>query len=348
MSGYVEMARVLRNEQIGSDVWIMDLYAPKQAAEAKVGQFCNVRVTGGTAPLLRRPISYAGFDSNEGTITLLYRVVGSGTEIMTKLKEGDELDCLGPLGSQFELTDNMLLVGGGVGIAPMLCIASKLNEVEDTTCYTTEEEEIHMEPVAPKRATVVLGFRNESETFWADLFKHCPVDVYVTTDDGSVGTKGFPMAIMGELITSERGDIKRGLTPYVTGSGREATGTVGAKSEFAVDAKLKAATGTIEEVLAASPEGISVEKVAAKAATVANEVSNIGFTSILTCGPTPMMKGVAKVAEEYAVPCQVSFEERMGCGTGGCLGCGCHGRGGKRYKVCKEGPVFPAEEVFFE
>ena len=57
MSGYVEMARVLRNEQIGADVWIMDLYAPKQAAEAEVGQFCNVRVTGGTAPLLRRPIS---------------------------------------------------------------------------------------------------------------------------------------------------------------------------------------------------------------------------------------------------------------------------------------------------
>ena len=59
MSGYVEAARVLRNEQIGADVWIMELYAPKQAKEAQVGQFCNVRVTDGTAPLLRRPISYA-------------------------------------------------------------------------------------------------------------------------------------------------------------------------------------------------------------------------------------------------------------------------------------------------
>ncbi|MBS4913631.1 MAG: dihydroorotate dehydrogenase electron transfer subunit [Veillonella sp.] len=315
MSGYVEMARVLRNEQIGSDVWIMDLYAPKQAAEAKVGQFCNVRVTGGTAPLLRRPISYAGFDSVNGTITLLYRVVGSGTELMTCLEEGDELDCLGPLGSQFELTDNMLLVGGGVGIAPMLCIASKLNEVENTARYTNEEDEEKIEPVPSKRATVVLGFRNESETFWADLFKNCPVDVYVTTDDGSVGTKGFPTAIMPELITSERGEEKRNLQPYL----------VGTKTLVDVDGK--------KVVPAENGNG---------------SVASIGFTSVLTCGPTPMMKGVAKVAEDYAVPCQVSLEERMGCGTGGCLGCGCHGRSGKRYKVCKEGPVFPAEEVFFE
>ena len=57
MSGYVEQGEVVRNEQIGSDVWIMDVHAPKQAAEAKVGQFCNVRVADSTAPLLRRPIS---------------------------------------------------------------------------------------------------------------------------------------------------------------------------------------------------------------------------------------------------------------------------------------------------
>lgn len=329
MSGYVEMARVLRNEQIGADVWIMDLYAPKQAAEAEVGQFCNVRVTGGTAPLLRRPISYAGFDKEEGTITLLYRVVGTGTEIMTHLKEGDVLDCLGPLGSRFEMTDNMLLVGGGVGIAPMLCIASKLNDVEDTMRYTNEEDEAVFKPVASRKATVVLGFRNESETFWADLFNDCPVDVYITTDDGSVGTKGFPTAIMGELIQSERGETKRQLTPYSSHKEQGTNFTSASHAAKATDETNVA--NTTSEILAG-----------------ADKVAHIGFTSVMTCGPTPMMKGVAKVAEEYSVPCQVSLEERMGCGTGGCLSCGCHGRGGKRYKVCKEGPVFPAEEVFFE
>ena len=70
MSGYVEQGEVVRNEQIGSDVWIMDIHAPKQAAEAKVGQFCNVRVADSTAPLLRRPISYAGFDAQKGNNTL--------------------------------------------------------------------------------------------------------------------------------------------------------------------------------------------------------------------------------------------------------------------------------------
>ena len=88
MSGYVEQGEVVRNEQIGSDVWIMDIHAPKQAAEAKIGQFCNVRVADSTAPLLRRPISYAGFNARKGTITLLYRVVGKGTEIMTRLVPG--------------------------------------------------------------------------------------------------------------------------------------------------------------------------------------------------------------------------------------------------------------------
>ncbi|WP_277302319.1 dihydroorotate dehydrogenase electron transfer subunit [Veillonella caviae] len=255
MSGYVEKGEVVRNTQIGSDVWMMDIHAPKQAAEAKVGQFCNVRVSGSTAPLLRRPISYAGFDAEKGTITLLYRVVGTGTELMTKLVAGDTLDCLGPLGEPFVTTPNMLLVGGGVGIAPMLCIASHLK--------------------AGETAQVILGFRNESEIFWADLFKDTPVEVHITTDDGSVGTKGFPTTIMPKLIGSN------------------------------------------------------------------------DFTSVMTCGPMPMMKGVAAVAKEFDVPCQVSLEERMGCGTGGCLGCACDGSGNKRYKVCKDGPVFPAEEVFF-
>lgn len=255
MSGYVEQGKVLRNEQIGSDVWIMDIHAPQQAAEAQVGQFCNVRVSNCTAPLLRRPISYAGFNSKEGTISLLYRVVGVGTELLTHLVPGDMLDCLGPLGNPFKTSNNMLLIGGGVGIAPMLCIVSHLKESEE--------------------AQVILGFRNGGETFWADLFKNYPVKVHITTDDGSVGTKGFPTAVMPELIAS-------------------------------------------------------------------NE-----FTSVMTCGPTPMMKGVAQVAKDLFVPCQVSLEERMGCGTGGCLGCGCDGAEGKRYKVCKDGPVFPAEEVFF-
>lgn len=256
MSGYVEMGKIVRHDQLSHDVWLMEIYAPKQAKEAKVGQFVNIRVTKGTAPLLRRPISYSGFDAEKGTIEIIYRKVGAGTEIMTTLQVGDELDCLGPLGKGFDISDNMLLVGGGVGIAPMLCMARKR--------------------AAHQKAVVLLGFRNESESFWSDLFAPYGVEVHLTTDDGSLGTKGYPTTVMPTLI------------------------------------------------------------------------ENNSFTCVATCGPTPMMKGVAKVAKDYKVPCQVSLEERMGCGTGGCVACGCDGANGKRYKVCINGPVFPAEEVFFE
>ena len=68
---------------------------------------------------------------------------------------------------------------------------------------------------------------------------------------------------------------------------------------------------------------------------------------ILACGPKPMLRSVARTAAQYGVPCQVSMEERMACGVGACLGCTCHTTGGGR-SVCKDGPVFNAEEVFCE
>lgn len=254
MNKYVEDGIVISNECIGSNVWKMIVKAPLQAAEATVGTFAQLKVTGGTAPLLRRPISYANFDAKKGTVDFLYRVVGEGSKIMTTLKPGDKMDTLGPLGTSFKPTENMLLVGGGVGIAPMLAIASNLKENQ--------------------RATVVLGFRDDSELFWADLFKDCPVDVYITTNDGSAGAKGFPTTIMPEILEKEE------------------------------------------------------------------------FTSVHTCGPDPMMRGVAKVATEHGVKCEVSLEARMGCGTGICYGCSMETTDGRRIKVCTHGPVFNSEEVF--
>ena len=253
MSGYVEQGEVVRNEQqaLMCGLW---MFTHKQAAE-QGRTVCNVRVADSTAPLLRRPISYAGFDARKGTITLLYRVVGKGTEIMTRLVPGDTLDCLGPLGEPFVTSNNMLLVGGGVGIAPMLCIASHLQKMKKHKLFLV------LEMKAKPSGLIYLKIR---------LFKSTSLLMMVAQVQ-----KGFPTAIMPDLINAN------------------------------------------------------------------------SFTSVMTCGPMPMMKGVAQVAKELNVPCQVSLEERMGCGTGGCLGCACDGAGGKRYKVCKDGPVFPAEEVFF-
>ncbi len=255
MSGFVEDGLILENTNIGKDVWRMVVQAPKQAEMAKIGQFANVRVTKGVAPLLRRPISYAGFDAEKGTVEMLYRVVGNGTELMAQMKVGETVDILGPLGNQFHPSKRMLLIGGGVGIAPMLCMARKLEPGQE--------------------AVVILGFRDASEAFWAELFAPYPVKVFVTTDDGSKGIKGYPTTIMEEVA-----------------------------KEYQVE-------------------------------------------SIHTCGPTPMMRGVSKEAERLGISCEVSLEEHMGCGTGGCVCCAVQGKSGKRYKVCLNGPVFPGEEVFF-
>ena len=101
---------------------------------------------------------------------------------MTRLVPGDTLDCLGPLGEPFVTSENMLLVGGGVGIAPMLCIASHLQDGES--------------------AHVILGFRNEAKPSGLICSRIQLYRFISTTDDGSVGTKGFPTAIMPELINS--------------------------------------------------------------------------------------------------------------------------------------------------
>ncbi len=255
MSGYIENGEILVNEKIGSQVWRMIVYAPLQAKIAKIGQFANLRVSHLFTPLLRRPISYAGFDREKGTVEFLYRVVGIGTDFMTTLGVGQRINTLGPLGTPFQERGNMLLVGGGVGIAPMLCM------VRNTT--------------VGKHINVVLGFKNKKERFWADLFASYSATVHITTDDGSLGTKGYPMSVMGDILEHESVDC------------------------------------------------------------------------VYTCGPTPMMKSVAAVAIKQGVSCEVSLEEHMGCGTGGCLGCAVEGRDGRRYKVCTDGPVFPAEEVFF-
>lgn len=255
MKKVIEEGVILQNVQIGNDVWHMVVESPKQASSVRVGQFAQLQVSRTTAPLLRRPISYAGFNANEGTVEYIYRVVGEGSRLLTLLKQGDFLNTIGPIGMPFHPTDMMLLVGGGVGIAPLVSMVQ------------------HLEP--HQKAVVILGFKDQSEVFWADLFKPYGVDVYITTNDGSAGYKGFPTNIM-------------------------------------------------EEVLKKHP-----------------------FTSVHTCGPMLMMKAVADIAKEADVLCEVSLESRMGCGTGGCFGCGMDAKGGKRVKVCTHGPVFPAGEVFF-
>lgn len=134
------------------------------------GQFINIKLDGF---YLRRPISVC--DKGEDTLTIIYKVVGEGTEYMATLKEGAELDVLIGLGNGFDVNasgDTALLLGGGVGVPPLYMLCKKLIE-------------------AGKKVTVCLGFNTKSEVFYEDEFKALGADVRVATVDGSFGTKGF-------------------------------------------------------------------------------------------------------------------------------------------------------------
>lgn len=134
------------------------------------GQFVNIKIDG---LFLRRPISVC--DRTDSELTIIYKVVGKGTEMMSKMPEGTVLDVLTGLGNGYDLTvsgENPLLLGGGVGVPPMYMLAKKLIE-------------------QGKSVSVMLGFNTKSEVFYENEFKALGCDVTVTTVDGSYGKKGF-------------------------------------------------------------------------------------------------------------------------------------------------------------
>lgn len=160
--------KVLSNDRIAKDVYKMILQGDTQYITAP-GQFINIKLEG---KFLRRPISVC--DCDENTITIIYKTVGSGTEYMSTLCDGKELDVLTGLGNGYDIKKSAkpLLIGGGVGVPPMFMLAKKLL-------------------AAGQKPTVILGFNTKDEIFYEDEFKSIGCDVRVTTVDGSYGIKGF-------------------------------------------------------------------------------------------------------------------------------------------------------------
>ncbi len=142
------------------------------------GQFVNIKLDG---LYLRRPISVC--DSEAGVLTLIYKVVGKGTEQMSKMAAGEELNILTGLGNGYDLSlsgDKPLLLGGGVGVPPLYMLCKKLI-------------------AEGKKVSVVLGFNTKEEVFCEEDFKALGADVFVTTVDGSYGIKGFVTDAMKEI-----------------------------------------------------------------------------------------------------------------------------------------------------
>ncbi len=237
------MMKITDNKKIAEKTYFMSLEGDTSAI-TKPGQFINIKLDGF---FLRRPISVC--DCENGKLSIIYKVVGNGTKEMSELPVGAELDILSGLGNGYDTSksgDCPVLIGGGVGVPPMYMLCKKLVS-------------------EGKKATVILGFNSEKEVFGVDEFKATGAEVYVTTADGSVGTKGF----------------------------------------------------------------------------VTDVLKNLDYTYFYTCGPMPMFKAIESIAKTSG---QYSFEERMGCGFGACMGCTCKTKYGNK-RICKDGPVLEREEI---
>ena len=161
---------VVTNENIDKGVYAITLHAPEIAATAKAGQFVMVYLDKAEM-LLPRPISLCDVDRNSGIITLIYMVVGKGTEVMSRWQAGQAVKLTGPLGNGFSFDGmkNVALAGGGVGVPPMLFLLKELTR-------------------SGINADVFIGFRQKSAM--AQYFKAHTANLYIATEDGSDGLKG--------------------------------------------------------------------------------------------------------------------------------------------------------------
>ncbi|MFA6563390.1 MAG: dihydroorotate dehydrogenase electron transfer subunit [Verrucomicrobiia bacterium] len=253
-------AQIISNERDTDAYFRLVLRAPEIARATQPGQFLHLRIPPLRDALLRRPFSI--FQADGETVSLLYKTIGKGTDALARMRAGEELSAIGPLGHGFTVParggETPLLVAGGYGMAAMYLLAER----------------------SPQRGVVFVGGRRRVDILCEAEFHKLGWDVRVTTEDGSYGEKGLvTQPLLAEL---KRGDGKRKL---------------------------------------------------------------------FACGPTPMLRAVAKIADEFKVPAEISMDEHMCCGVGVCLTCVIPVKtasGWEYQRTCTEGPVFDPREVLWE
>ncbi|MGH8128080.1 MAG: dihydroorotate dehydrogenase electron transfer subunit [Gammaproteobacteria bacterium] len=278
-----ELATVRSHTRYPGSQHVLSLHAPQVAARAQPGSF--VHVDCGREWLLRRPMSIMSADAEKGEIELLFKTVGHGTRTLAALEPGDPLDMIGPIGNAF--TDisghpTKLLLGGGVGIPPMIFYAETLVTAGAAAPWVITGSELPF-PFATGPARLDLPGAPGSATHALQRLE----------------ARGIPNRL------ASLADLDGCFHGYVT--------------------------GLAEALITALP------------APQQREVA------LYACGPTPMLAAVAALARQLELPCQVSLEEYMACGVGGCAGCTVEvdtPSGAAMKRVCVDGPVFDAATVF--
>lgn len=282
---FVEDAEVLAQQAFEADQHILRLAAPKCARTAQPGSF--IHLSCGEALPMRRPLSIMRADAKQGTIEVLYKALGEGLHLLAHRKPGERLSVVGPIGRGFTLhaeRPRPLLIGGGVGIPPMVFLTERMRE----------DHSAHWQPLVLMGSEVPFPFRARPSTILVAGMPDGVIAGMPLLDDWSVPSR---LASWGDFPGCYHG--------FVTDLAATWLATLNA------------------DVLA------KVE--------------------VFACGPTPMLKAVAQLAQRFGVPCQVSLEEYMACAVGGCAGCTVRvatPQGPAMKRVCVDGPVFDAYTVF--
>ena len=282
---FVEDAQVISQQQFAAEQYVLKLAAPKCAKSAVPGSF--VHVTCDPMLPMRRPLSIMRAHPEQGWIEVLYKVIGRGLALLAQRTAGDLISTLGPIGSGFTVhpeKPRTLLIGGGVGIPPMIFLADQLRNRSD----------VQWRPLVLMGSEVPFPFRAKPSTI---LVPGVP--------DGTIAC----MPLLDEWGIPSR------LASFADYPG--------------------CYSGYVTDLAAHWLENLDT--------SLHNEVE------MFVCGPTPMLQAAARVAQRFGIACQVSLEEFMACGVGGCAGCAVQvqtASGPAMKRVCVDGPVFDANAVF--
>ena len=184
-----EKCRILEHQKVAPDIYRITLASSYIASHAKPGQFVNVKCSDACDPLLRRPLSIHQISEQHKTFTLLYRVVGKATHRLSQYNVGAEIDVLGPLGNGFKIPEEKkihVLVGGGMGAAPLLALSELITQ--DSRLKTA--------------LYVLLGSGTHGDVLCEEDFKKITDQVLVSTDDGSYGKKGLVSEVLLEVLNN--------------------------------------------------------------------------------------------------------------------------------------------------
>jgi dihydroorotate dehydrogenase electron transfer subunit len=279
----LEDAEIMDHQAFAGQQFILRVRAPKAARRAAPGTFAHISVD--PAVPLRRPLSIMRANASEGWLEFLYKPKGHGLDKLSARRSGERLSVLAPIGRGFAPDPSrrqLLALGGGVGIPPMVFLADQFRARPDL------------------KMLVLMG----SEV-------------------------PFPF----ELVESRL---------EVTGGSAEATRAVALLERWGVPSRLASNAG-----LPGCHRGYVTDL--ARAWLQSLPIKARAEVQVLACGPTPMLEAVAKLAREFDLPCQLALEEFMACGIGGCAGCNVllqTADGPAMKRVCVDGPVFDAREVY--